>query len=114
MRILYVISNLAFGGAEKQLVELARQLAGSGHEVAIYTLNRDVPRRPELAGSAVTLIVDQKRAKLDPAVLWRLRKKIGRWGAGIIHGFFFDGGFYLRGGGLGSGGPGVESGRNDQ
>ena len=96
MRILYVISNLAFGGAEKQLVELARQLAGSGHEVAIYTLNRDVPRRPELAGSAVTLIVDQKRAKLDPAVLWRLRKTIGRWRPDIIHGFLFDGDFYSR------------------
>ena len=113
MRILYVISNLAFGGAEKQLVELARQLAGSGHEVAIYTLNRDVPRRPELAGSAVTLIVDQKRAKLDPAVLWRLRKTIGRWRPDIIHGFLFDGDFYSRVAALGSGVPVLNSERND-
>ncbi|HEX9806653.1 MAG TPA: hypothetical protein VGA34_07145, partial [Alteraurantiacibacter sp.] len=65
MRILYVISNLTFGGAEKQLVELARQMSRRGHGVAIYTLNQVVPRKPELAGSAVTLIVDQKRARLD-------------------------------------------------
>jgi len=44
VRILYVISGLTYGGAEKQLVELVRQLAGRGHEVAIYTLTRDVPR----------------------------------------------------------------------
>ena len=79
MRILYVISGLTFGGAERQLVGLARQLAGRGHEVAIFTLNRDVPRTPQLAGSAVRLIVDQKRGRLDPAVLWRLRKTIDRW-----------------------------------
>src|SRR5712691_1001348 len=113
MRILYVISNLTFGGAEKQMVELARQLAGRGHEVVIYTLTRDVPRRPELAGSAVTLIVDQKRAKLDPAVLWRLRKTIGRWRPDIIHGFLFDGDFYSRVAALGSGVPVLNSERND-
>src|SRR6266581_1291235 len=113
MRILYVISNLTFGGAEKQMVELARQLAGRGHEVAIYTLTRDVPRKPELAGSAVTLIVDQKRTKLDPAVLWRLRKTIDRWRPDVIHGFLFDGDFYSRVAALGSGIPVLNSERSE-
>ena len=113
MRILYVISGLAFGGAEKQLVELAKQLAGRGHEIAIYTLNREVPRKPELAGSAVALIVDQKRAKLDPAVLWRLRRTIDRWRPQIIHGFLFDGDFYSRVAAIGSGIPVLNSERSD-
>ncbi len=113
MRILYVISNLTFGGAEKQMVELARQLAGRGHEVAIYTLTRDVPRKPELAGSAVALIVDQKRTKLDPAVLWRLRKTIDRWRPDVIHGFLFDGDFYSRVAALGSGIPVLNSERSE-
>jgi len=113
VRILYVISGLTYGGTEKQLVELVRQLAGRGHEVAIYTLTRDVPRRTELAGSAVTLIADQKRAKLDPAVLWRLRKTIDRWRPDIIHGFLFDGDFYSRVAALGSGVPVLNSERND-
>jgi len=109
MRILYVISNLAIGGAEKQLVELARQMSRRGHGVAIYTLNQVVPRKPELAGSAVTLIVDQKRARLDPAVLWRLRKTIGCWRPDVIHGFLFDGDFYSRVAALGSGIPVLNS-----
>jgi glycosyltransferase involved in cell wall biosynthesis len=113
MRILYVISELNFGGAEKQLVELARQLANRGHEVAIYTLNRDVQRKPELAGSTVTLIVDQKRARLDPAVLWRLRKTINHWRPDIVHGFLFDGDFYSRVAALGSGIPVLNSERSD-
>ena len=112
MRILYVISELGFAGAEKQLVELAKQLAERGHEVAIYTLNREVQRESALEGSAVTLIVDQKRAKLDPAVLWRLRKTIGRWRPDIIHGFLFDGDFYSRVAALGSGIPVLNSERN--
>ena len=113
MRILYVISNLAFGGAEKQLVELARQFAACGHEVAIYTLNRDVPRRRELGGSGVTLIVDQKRTKLDVAVLSRLRRTIDRWRPEIIHSFLFDGDFYSRLAALGSGIPVLNSERSD-
>src|SRR6266850_4199463 len=113
MRILYVISGLGFGGAEKQLVELAKQLAGHGHEVAIYTLNRVVPREPELAGSGVKLIVDQKRAKLDLAVLWRLRRTINRWRPDIVHGFLFDGDLYSRVAALGSGIPVLNSERSD-
>jgi glycosyltransferase involved in cell wall biosynthesis len=113
MRILYVISDLAFGGAEKQLVELARQFSRHGHEVAIYTLNRDVPRKWELAGSGVVLIVDQKRAKFDPAVVWRLRRTIDRWQPDILHGFLFDGDFYSRVAALGSGIPVLNSERSD-
>jgi glycosyltransferase involved in cell wall biosynthesis len=113
MRILYVISSLIFGGAEKQLVGLARQMAARGHEVSIYTLNSDVPRKPELAGSPVALIVDQKKAKLDLAVLGRLRGMIARWQPDIVHGFLFDGDFYSRVAALGSGIPVLNSERND-
>jgi glycosyltransferase involved in cell wall biosynthesis len=113
MRILYVISGLSFGGAEKQLVEFARQLVSRGHEVAIYTLNRDAPRISELADSAVTLIIDQKAACFDPAVLWRLRKLIGDWRPDIVHGFLFDGNFYARVATLGKGIPVLNSERSD-
>jgi len=112
MRILYVISELGFGGAQKQLAELAKQLAERGHKVAIYTLNREVRRELELESSAVTLIVDQKRAKLDLAVLWRLRRTINRWQPDIVHGFLFDGDFYSRVAALGSGIPVLNSERS--
>lgn len=113
MRILYVISELSHGGAEKQVVELAKQMVERGHEVAIYTLNRDVPRKRELAGHRVRLIVDQKRAKLDPAVLRRLRKAISEWRPHIVHSFLLDGDIYSRIAALGSGVPVLNSERSD-
>lgn len=96
MRILYVISELSYGGAQKQVVEQSRELDRRGHQVAIYTLNRDVPRERELIGSNVELIVDQKHARLDLFTLARLRKFIKRWRPDVIHGFLFDGNVYSR------------------
>ncbi len=112
MRVLYVISELTFGGAQKQVVELGRELSHCGHEVVIYTLNRDVPRQAELEGSGVTLIVDQKRSRLDPALLWRLRRMIERWRPDVVHSFLFDADFYSRVAALGTGIPVLNSERS--
>ena len=56
MRVLFVISDLAFHGAQKQVVELARELDRAGHGVAICTLNADVGRARELVGTGVEVI----------------------------------------------------------
>jgi glycosyltransferase involved in cell wall biosynthesis len=102
MRVLFVISDLGFHGAQKQVVELSRELDRGGHEVAIYTLNDDVGRARELEGTGVEVIADQKRVKLDPRVLLRLRRKITQWRADIVHGFLFDGDIYARIAAIGS------------
>src|SRR5688572_1932172 len=103
MRVLFVISDLGFHGAQNQVFELSRELARAGHEVAIYTLNADAPRAEQLKGTGVEVIVDQKRRKLDPAVLKRLRAKIRGWRADIVHGFLFDGDIYARLAAVGTG-----------
>ena len=113
MRVLFVISDLGLHGAQKQVVELSRELARFGHEVAIYTLNDEVPRAAELEGSGVQVIVDQKRVKLDPAVLRRLRRKITEWRADIVHGFLFDGDIYARISAIGTGATVLNSERSD-
>jgi len=113
MRVLFVISELTLGGAQKQVIELARELVRRGHEAAIYTLNRDVPRAKELEGSGVELVVDQKRCKLDPAVLWRLRGYLRDWHPDIVHGFLFDGDIYARIAAFGTGIPVLNSERSD-
>ena len=113
MRILFVISELSYlGGAQKQLVELARQLVHNGQEAAIYTLNRDVPRERDLAGSGVLLLVDQKRSRLDPWVLWRLNRTIARWRPDVVHSFLFDADIYARIAAMGTGVPVLNSERN--
>lgn len=113
MRVLFVISDLGLHGAQKQVVELSRELERLGHEVAIYTLNDDAPRAAELAGTGVEVFVDQKRTKLDPAVLLRLRRRIAGWRADIVHGFLFDGDIYARIAALGTGAVVLNSERSD-
>lgn len=113
MRILIVNSGLRFGGAERQIVETARELVRRGHAVAIYTLTDDVPRLPQLEGSGVEVIVDNKRTRLDIGVLRRLRRFVRTWRADVVHGFLFDGNLYSRVAAVGLGVAVINSERND-
>ena len=69
--------------------------------------------RGRARGTGVELIVDQKRLKLDPAVLVRLRRKIAGWRADIVHGFLFDGDIYARIAAVGTACPVLNSERSD-
>ena len=113
MRVLFVISDLALHGAQKQVVELSRELAHRGHQIGIYTLNADAPRARELDGSGVGVFVDQKRCKLDPAVLLRLRRAIVASRAQVVHGLLFDGDIYARIAAIGTGAIVINSERSD-
>jgi glycosyltransferase involved in cell wall biosynthesis len=113
MRVLFVISGLALGGAERQIVLLSKELARLGHEVSIYTLSRETPRIDELAGADVDVVIDQKRQRLDIGVLRRLRRHIRSWRPDIVHGFLYDGDFYSRLAGWGARVPVLNSERSD-
>jgi glycosyltransferase involved in cell wall biosynthesis len=112
MRVLFTISDLDLGGAQKQVVELAKELVRHGNEVAIYTLNDCAPRAGDLEGTGVVLVIDQKKAKLDRQVLLRLRRFIKSWRADIVHGFLFDGDIYARIAAAGTGIPVLNSERS--
>jgi glycosyltransferase involved in cell wall biosynthesis len=113
MRVLFVISALTYGGAERQVVLLSRQLVRLGHEVLVYTLSDDVPRRGELDASGVALRSDRKRMRLDLAVVARLRRCIAEWRPSVVHAMLFDAEIYARLAGWGSGVPVLNSERND-
>ena len=113
MRVLFIISDLTFGGAQTQVAEMARDFARRGHGAAIYTLNDDVPRKAELAGTGVEVVADQKRSRLDLAVLGRLRRKILDWQADIVHGFLYDADIYVRLAALGTRATVLNSERSD-
>jgi glycosyltransferase involved in cell wall biosynthesis len=112
MRVLFIISDLDLGGAQKQVVEISRQLVRHGHDAAIFTLNDVVPRAKDLEGSGVELIVEQKKSKLDRRVLARLRRYIKDWKPDVIHGFLFDGDIYGRIAAIGTGVPVLNSERS--
>ncbi len=113
MKIVLVISSLGFGGAETQVMALARELVRRKHAVVVYTLNTNNPRASELSGSGVEIVSDQKRLSVDPTVIWRLRHFLLTFNADIVHGFLFDGNFYSRIAVLGTGMPALSSERND-
>jgi glycosyltransferase involved in cell wall biosynthesis len=113
MRVLLAISDLALHGAQKQVVELARELDRMGHAVLVYTLNDDAPRAAELAGSGVEVVIDQKRSRLDFAVLARLRRRIRDFRAEIVHGFLYDADIYVRLAAIGTGAVVLNSERSD-
>ena len=113
MRILHVISGLATGGAERQIIILSRDLVRRGHKMLIYTLNDRVPRLPELKDCGVEVIIDQKRLRLDPLVIARLRRTARNWGADIAHGWLYDGNIYTRIALRGLGIPIINSERSD-
>jgi glycosyltransferase involved in cell wall biosynthesis len=113
MRVLFVISGLSLGGAERQVVLLSKELVRLGHAVSIYTLTAAVQRLDELAGEDIDVVVDQKRGKLDAGVLRRLRRHIRAWRPGIVHGFLYDGDIYSRLAAWGTGVPAINSERSD-
>lgn len=113
MRIVFVISHLICGGAETQLITLARELTRRRHAVAIYTLNGLNPCAVELEGSTVELVADQKRYKLDWTVVGRLHRFLKTYRADIVHGFLFDGDFYSRLAAFGTRAVAINSERND-
>ena len=113
MRVLFIISDLDLGGAQKQVVELSRQLVRRGNAVAIYTLNGIAPRAADLAGSGVEVLIDQKKSKVDPRVLGRLRRFMRQWRPDVAHGFLFDGDIYARIAAFGTGIQVINSERNE-
>ena len=113
MRVLFVVNKLIFGGAETQLIALSAELSRRGHDVAIYTLHRDNPRLGELAGTAVRVIEDQKRQKLDVALLGRLRRFIREYRPDVVQGILVDGNLHARLAAAGTGVPALNSERND-
>lgn len=113
MRIAFVTTGLIYGGTETQLIALSRELVKRGNEVSIYTLTEKNPRLAELQGTGVSVVVDQKRLKLDPTVLWRLRSHIKRTGANVVQGLLHDGNVYAPLAAIGTGALAFASERND-
>jgi glycosyltransferase involved in cell wall biosynthesis len=113
MRVLFVISGLGLGGAERQVVVLSKELARLGHEVSVYVLKSRTTRIDELAGTGVEVVVDEKVQRFDLGVLRRLRRHIRNWCPDIVHGFLYDGNVYSRLAGWGAPAPVLNAERND-
>ena len=95
-RIGLIIPTLDRGGAEKQLVLLAKGLNREFFEPHVVLLTRDGPYRKELeeAGIPVTLI--GKRFKYDPTALIRLTRFLKKQQFDLVHTWLFAANCYGR------------------
>ncbi|KAB2936749.1 MAG: glycosyltransferase, partial [Phycisphaerae bacterium] len=90
LRIALVISNLEYGGAQRQVIELANHLERGTFEVHVCSLSRYVPLAADLEDAAERLFVLTKRFKFDVSVIWRLAAWLRRIRADVVHSYLFD------------------------
>ncbi len=88
MRIAFLTRSLETGGAERQLVLLARGLARRGHAVMVLAMYPGGALAGELAGSGVELEELHKRGRWDLAgFLGRLRGRLRAWRPRVVHSY---------------------------
>jgi glycosyltransferase involved in cell wall biosynthesis len=76
MRILFLSASLESGGAERQLVALARGLRRGGHETAVAVLYGGGPFADDLRGAGVPLHALGRRSRWDLRFLPRLARLV--------------------------------------
>jgi glycosyltransferase involved in cell wall biosynthesis len=89
-RVLLVISNLEYGGAQRQIVELANNMDPARYEMHICSLSDYTPLQQDLHGADKRLHIIKKRWKFDASVVPKLSKLAQKLNIDIIHSFLFD------------------------
>jgi len=86
-QILYVITELDVGGAERTLCELVTRLSRGAYEPEVACLMGHGPLANVLEEAHVPVHFLEARGKWDLRALWRLRRLIGR--ADMVHSFLY-------------------------
>lgn len=89
-RLLLVISNLTWGGAERQVIEIANQLDSARFDVHVCILSNHAPLAASLHNADERLHQISKKHKFDFGVVFRLAKLMNQLGTDVVHGFLFD------------------------
>jgi len=87
MGVLLLISGLTFGGAERQVIELANKLDPRRYRVTVCALTDDNPMASNLR---TDLVVIKKRSKFDIGVVPQLRRLVAERRIDVIHTFLND------------------------
>src|SRR5438445_2079018 len=85
MRILFVISDMRYGGAAKQLTLLAPQLASDRFQTRVCVLGVETPWTQVLASAGVSVEALDWTRSLDAKPFWRLRQVIREFHPDIVH-----------------------------
>jgi glycosyltransferase involved in cell wall biosynthesis len=89
LRVLLLTSSLHYGGAERQVVELARLL--DRRHVQPFLCCLDGTRTVfDLAPSPTPIAMARRRARFDPLPFLRVGWLLRRWQIDVVHAFLFD------------------------
>ena len=89
-RVAFVVSNLEYGGAQRQVVALANHLNANGGDAIVVSLSRHVPLSCDLDDAMSRLSVVEKHHRLDLTVAWRLARLLRRLEVEVTHAFLVD------------------------
>ncbi len=87
--VVLVIDDLGYGGAERQVVELANSMDPARFEVHVCSLSDNVPLAQELTGAGCRLHVIARKNRFDPTIVLRLAGFLRAARADIVHGYLF-------------------------
>ncbi|MEX2222743.1 MAG: glycosyltransferase [Candidatus Rokuibacteriota bacterium] len=90
VRVLLVVSSLCYGGAERQVVELANTLDPQRFDVHVCSLSRYNPLGATLRDRERRLHVIEKQNKWDATVVARLVRLLRRFEIDVVQGYLFD------------------------
>lgn len=88
MNIVFLIRTLTFGGAERQLVALARGLHQRGHRVRVVVFYAGGPLEPEVTAAGIPVLNAGKLGRWDLlSFVWRLTRILRNERPDIVHGY---------------------------
>ena len=86
LSVLFLITGLAYGGAETQLVNLATRLKKRGWEVRVVSMLSPQAFTEELKEAGIPLsTLNMRRGVADPRAVFRLVKILREWRPDIVH-----------------------------
>jgi glycosyltransferase involved in cell wall biosynthesis len=88
--VVLAVSDLEFGGAQRQVVELANNLDPARFAVFVCSLADYTPLSSRLVDHDERLVVIRRRFKWDLSVVVRLAAFLRRKRAAVVHSFLFD------------------------
>lgn len=87
MKVALVVDSLYCGGAEQQVVTLAKGLHGRGHDVHVISIFDRTELRDELDAAGVPVTVTGRRGKYDMTAVLRLSRLLSQIRPDLIHAY---------------------------
>lgn len=91
IKIIYIITSLNFGGAERMLLDLVKNLDKERYEVKLATVVSGGSLVDEFRDAGIEVNIFQKKSKLGFGVIWQIYKFLKQENPKIVHTHLFGG-----------------------